>query len=59
MNNGMPTDLVNNDGYVDLLVATHNSNNLVSLLNDGTGNFTVFDSVSVGDGPWMIAIGDA
>ena len=51
------TDL-NDDGYVDLLVATHHSNNLVSLLNDGLGNFTVFDSVTVGDGPWMLTIGD-
>lgn len=51
------TDL-NDDGYMDLLVATHDSNNLVSLLNDGLGNFTVFDSVSVGEGPWMLAIGD-
>jgi len=39
-------------------VATHHSNNLVSLLNDGLGNFTVFDSVTVGDGPWMLTIGD-
>jgi len=51
------TDL-NDDGYVDLLVATHDSNKLVSLLNDGLGNFTVFDSVTIGNGPWMLAIGD-
>lgn len=49
---------LNDDGYIDLLVATHDSNNLVSLLNDGLGNFTVFDSVTVGNGPWKIAIGD-
>jgi len=51
------TDL-NDDGYIDLLVAAHDSNKLVSLLNDGLGNFTVFDSVTVGNGPWMITIGD-
>ena len=27
-------------------------------MNDGTGNFTVFDAVTTGGNPWMIAIGD-
>jgi hypothetical protein len=48
----------NGDGKLDVAVANRDSNNASILLGDGTGNFTIASTPSVGWGPEAIAVGD-
>ena len=48
----------NADGLMDLLVGTHTGNELILLLGDGEGGFSVSDRVKAGRGIWMVTAGD-
>ncbi|MCB0762483.1 MAG: VCBS repeat-containing protein [Flavobacteriales bacterium] len=48
----------NNDGIMDIAVATYQGSELFVLRGDGMGNFTVGPPASLNSNPWMIAVGD-
>ncbi|UCG44167.1 MAG: VCBS repeat-containing protein [candidate division WOR-3 bacterium] len=49
---------VDNDGYLDILVANSGNQNLSVLYNDGTGSFPVLANFSTGTGPHRIHTAD-
>ncbi|GAB3999735.1 hypothetical protein GCM10028807_50790 [Spirosoma daeguense] len=52
---------VDGDGYLDLLSANFESDNVSVRLNDGTGSFTTSPTnpnPTVGDGPYSVVLGD-
>jgi hypothetical protein len=49
---------INNDGYLDIVVANSADNSLSVLKNDGTGSFSVAQTIPVGSGPCAVVLKD-
>ena len=52
------SDDLNGDGFRDIVTANYGSNTVSVLLNDGSGNFSVFTNYAVGTAPTSLVVRD-